>query len=58
MRYENLGYLLLNSSSSKRYFDSLPDEVRGSLWGQKNFIHTQYELRRNADFLKKYEHLR
>lgn len=54
MQYKNLNFLILNSSSSKKYYNSLPNNVKEELQNQRNFIHTQFELRRNAEYIQKY----
>ncbi len=48
MRFSNLQELLRNSSSSRQYLLSLPTAVQLQLHTQNSWIHTQYELRRNA----------
>lgn len=53
MQYRNLNFLLLNSSSSRHYFMSLPNDVQLKLRDRKDFIHTQFELRRNAEYMVK-----
>lgn len=53
MPYKNLSHLLLSSSSSRNYFFSLPGEVQLILRDQNEFIHTLFELRRNAEHILK-----
>ena len=54
MRFSNLQELLRNSSSSRQYLLSLPTAVQLQLHTQNSWIHTQYELRRNAHAILKF----
>lgn len=54
MQFANLQELIQVSSSSRQYLLSLPVSIQMQLHEQNNFIHTQYELRRNAEYLMKY----
>lgn len=53
MRYDNLHELIFSSSSSRQYFLSLPVEIQIILHEQNDFIHTLFELRRNAEYVMK-----
>lgn len=55
MRFSNLQELLRNSSSSRQYLLSLPTAVQLQLHTQNSWIHTQYELRRNAHAILKFQ---
>ncbi len=54
MAYPNLRDLIAASSSSRRYLLSLPVSVQLELHRQDAYIHTLYELRRNAEYLLHY----
>ncbi len=54
MPYKNLSHLLLSSSSSRNYFFSLPSDIQLILRDQNEFIHTLFELRRNAEYILKH----
>ena len=54
MQFTNLQKLIQESSSSRKYLLSLPVPIQMQLHEQNDFIHTQYELRRNAEYLMKY----
>lgn len=54
MRYENLNHLVHKSSSTRRYFLSLPIETQIELHEHNDYIHTAAELHRLADALKTY----
>lgn len=54
MRFRNLQELIQISSSSRQYLLSLPVDIQMQLHEQNEFIHTLYELRRNAEYLIKY----
>lgn len=54
MRYENLNQLLQKSSSSRKYFLSLPVCLQMELHRQDNDIHTAAELHRRADLMETY----
>lgn len=49
MAYDNLHALICASSSSRQYLLSLPVSVQMELHQQNAYIHTLYELRRNAE---------
>lgn len=51
MKYENLKELINESSSTRRYFLSLPVGVQMKLHEQNEFIHSAYELHRNAEII-------
>ena len=55
MRFSNLQERLRNSSSSRQYLLSLPTAVQLQLHTQNSWIHTQYELRRNAHAILKFQ---
>lgn len=50
MQYENLKLLISSSSSSRRFFLSLPVDVQLSLHDKNDFIKTQQDLRMYADY--------
>lgn len=54
MQFKNLQELIQASSSSRKYLLSLSVPIQMQLHEQNDFIHTQYELRRNAEYLMKY----
>lgn len=54
MKYDNLSHLVNNSSSSRKYFLSLPAETQIELHKYNDFIHNAAELHRLADSLEKY----
>lgn len=54
MQFTNLQELIQISSSSRQYLLSLPVSIQMQLHEQNDFIHTQYDLRRNAEYLMKY----
>ena len=56
MSYENLRQLLQNSSSSRRYFLSLPVELQMTLHKQGAYIHRADDLRRYAAAAADYRH--
>ncbi|HIW73158.1 MAG TPA: hypothetical protein H9684_02440 [Firmicutes bacterium] len=56
MVYENLRDLLLNSSSARRYFLSLPVSRQMELHRYGGTIRSAAQLRRLADSLDKYRH--
>lgn len=51
MQFTNLQELIRISSSSRKYLLSLPVSIQMQLHEQNDFIHTQYELHRNAEYL-------
>lgn len=55
LRYENLNQLVRKSSSSRRYFLSLPVSMQIKLHEHNDYIHTADELHRRADAILKYE---
>lgn len=55
MRYENLNQLIRESSSSRRYFLSLPVSMQVKLHEHNDYIHTADELHRRKDAILKYE---
>ena len=55
MRYENLNRLIRESSSSRRYFLSLPVSMQVKLHAHNETIHTADELHRRTDAILKYE---
>ncbi len=55
MRYESLNQLIRESSSSRRYFLSLPVSIQLKLHEHNNYIHTAGELHRRTDAIIKYE---
>lgn len=55
MRYENLNQLIRESSSSRRYFLSLPVSMQLKLHEHNDYIHTADELHRRTDAILKYE---
>lgn len=54
MQFANLQELIQTSSSSRLYLLSLPVDIQMQLHEQNDFIHSLYELRRNAEYLMKY----
>ena len=54
MRYDNLNHLVRESSSSRKYFLSLPIETQIALHEHNEYIHTAAELHRRADTLEIY----
>ena len=55
LRYENLNQLIRESSSSRRYFLSLPVSMQLKLHEHNDYIHTADELHRRTDAILKYE---
>jgi len=55
LRYENLNRLIRESSSSRRYFLSLPVSMQVKLHAHNETIHTADELHRRTDAILKYE---
>lgn len=49
MQYNSLHHLISRSSSSRRFFLSLPVEVQMVLHKDNFFIHTQFDLRNKAE---------
>ena len=54
MRYRNLNKLIYSSSSTRRYFLSLPVNLQMELHNYNDFIHTAAELHRFTELLEKY----
>ena len=54
MRYENLNQLVRESSSTRRYFLSLPVEIQIELHEHNDYIHTAAELHRRVSALENY----
>lgn len=52
MKYENLNQLLQKSSSSRKYFLSLPVGMQKELHNQGNYIRTAAELHRYSDMME------
>ncbi len=50
MQYNSLHHLISKSTSSRRFFLSLPVEVQMALHKDNFFIHTQLDLRIKAEF--------
>lgn len=56
MKYDNLNHLIRESSSSRRYFLSLPVSMQMTLHEHNDYIHTAAELHRRADAIRAYNH--
>lgn len=56
MHYNNLQDLIYNSSSSRKYFLSLPVPMQIALHERNDFIHTSESLHAHADAIEKYNH--
>lgn len=56
MRYNNLRELVRSSSSTRRYFLSLPVEMQMSLSEHGESIRTAAELHRMVSVIENYEH--
>lgn len=56
MQYANLHDLIFRSSSSRRYFLSLPVEMQMSLHEHNDCIHTAAQLHERAGALERYHH--
>lgn len=54
MRYKNLNHLVRESSSTRRYFLSLPAETQIELHEHNDYIHTAAELHRRVSALENY----
>ena len=54
LRYDNLNHLVRESSSTRRYFLSLPVKTQIELHEHNGYIHTAAELHRRVDALEKY----
>lgn len=55
LKYENLNQLIRESSSSRRYFLSLPVSMQLKLHEHNDYIHTADEMHRRADAILKHE---
>lgn len=55
MKYSNLKELISHSSSSRKYFLSLPSALQHKLHEQNNSIHTAADLHQRAGLLQKRE---
>lgn len=56
MKYNNLQDLISHSSSSRRYFLSLPVSLQLALHAHGEYICTATDLHLRADMLEKYNH--
>lgn len=56
MRYDNLQDLINYSSSTRRYFLSLPVNTQIALHEHNDHIHTAEELHRRVCAIENYEH--
>lgn len=56
MKYNNLQDLISHSSSSRRYFLSLPVSLQLVLHEQGDYICTATDLHLRTDMLEKYNH--
>lgn len=56
MRYINLNELIKNSSSTRKYFLSLPVDMQLSLHEHNDYIHTALELRNHVSAIENYAH--
>lgn len=56
MRYDNLHDLIYNSSSTRKYFLSLPVEMQMSLHKHNDYIHTAQELHYMVGVIENYEY--
>ena len=52
MLYNSLHHLINRSSSSRRFFLSLPVQTQMILHKDNFFIHTQHDLRRKAEIVE------
>jgi hypothetical protein len=52
LKYDNLNHLVRESSSSRRYFLSLPVSMQIDLHEHNDYIHTAAELHRRVDAIK------
>ncbi|MCB5393423.1 hypothetical protein LIP62_04305 [Longicatena caecimuris] len=55
MKYDNLNQMVRESSSTRRYFLSLPVPMQIKLHDQSEYIHSAAELHRRVDEIKKYD---
>lgn len=56
MRYNNLHDLISGSSSSRRYFLSLPVKMQLTLHRHNDYIHSAEELHKCTEAIKAYDH--
>lgn len=56
MRYNNLHDMINSSSSTRRYFLSLPVEMQISLHKHNDYIHTAEELHRKVSVIENFEY--
>ncbi len=56
MRYDTLHDLINSSSSTRRYFLSLPVEMQMSLHEHNTYIHTAEELHHTVGVIENYEY--
>lgn len=56
MRYDNLNELINKSSSTRKYFTSLPVDMQMFLHEQNAYIHTTQELRNYVFAMENYIH--
>lgn len=54
LKYDNLNHLVRESSSSRRYFLSLPVSMQMALHEHNDYIHSAAELHRRVDAIKVY----
>ena len=54
LKYDNLNHLVRESSSTRRYFLSLPVSMQIELHEHNEYIHTAAELRRRVDAIEAY----
>lgn len=56
MKYNNLNDLINSSSSTRKYFLSLPVDMQMSLHEHNDYIHTAQELHRKVEMIENYKH--
>ncbi len=56
MQYNNLQDLIYNSSSSRKYFLSLPVHMQIELHERNNYIHTSAGLHAHVEAIERYNH--
>lgn len=56
MRYKSLNELVKNSSSTRKYFLSLPVDMQMALHECNDYIHTAQELRTHVFAIENYNH--
>lgn len=54
MAFRNLNFLLLNSSSSREYYNGLDCKICSKLQERRDSIHTLAELRTHAEYLMRH----